>query len=90
MSAFLVIAQELHLLELFLALARNEEPETFHKVQKEKTIARLRDSLQMATWQEMSLEICMRNSAVKPAFVPTQWKLAGRQKWNPVKTIQVP
>ena len=90
MPSFLVIAQELHLLESFLALARNEEPETFHKVQNEKTIARLRDSLQMATRQATPLELRMRNSAVKPTFVPIRWKLAGREKWNSVKTIQVP
>ena len=89
-QAFLRIAAELHILESFLALARNEEPETFHKVQKEKTILRLRDELQLATGQSTPRQIRQRNSAVDPAQMEklSRWRLAGRTRWNPAKNAE--
>ena len=83
--AFIRIAKELYLLDLFLAHARNEEAETFHKIQKEKTISRLKDALDMATGMATPIEIRNRNSAADPRFLGkiTHWRMAGKTKWNP-------
>lgn len=77
---FLRIASELHALELFTALARGEEPRTFHKVQKEKTISRLRDELAMHRAEVSPKEMRKRNSKIsKPAL---KWRVSGRKSWQ--------
>ncbi len=87
LPSFIRIAKELHLLNLFLAHARNEEAETFHKIQKEKVISRLKDALDMATGKASPIEVRQRNSAADPRLLGkiTRWKMAGTSKWNPTK-----
>lgn len=78
-SAFLRIARALHALEPLLALARNEEPETFHKIQKEKTISRLKDEIAMLSGNSTPEVVRRQNSATEAPI--RLWKLAGRSKW---------
>ncbi|MFT3991214.1 MAG: helix-turn-helix transcriptional regulator [Luteolibacter sp.] len=77
-SAFLLLARELDVLHLFLALARNEEPETYHKIAKEKIISRLKDSLRMATGEADPPKIRSANGI---QLKVNRWRLAGRSKW---------
>lgn len=80
LQAFLQIAKVLDALQPLLALARGEEPETFHKIQKDKSIARLNDELAMLSKRVTPSEVRKRNSI--PIAVPiTRWKLAGSTKW---------
>jgi transcriptional regulator with XRE-family HTH domain len=78
---FLRIATELHALELFLALARGEEPMTFQKIQKEKTISRLRDELAVKRKEATPMEIRKRNTFGVTTAPIRKWRLHGREKW---------
>lgn len=82
-QSFLRIASELQALDLLLALARGEEPHTFHKIQKEKTISRLRDELAMQSKQADPMEIRQRNAPIPPI---SRWRLNGREKWMSTAT----
>jgi len=76
---FLRIATELHALESFMALARGEEPVTGHKIQKEKTIARLRDELAMQRGEVSPMDMRKRNTRIsKPV---RKWKLSSQKEW---------
>ena len=85
--SFLRIAAELQALDLLLALARGEEPLTFHKIQKEKTISRLRDEISMQRNEATPMQIRERNSlplALASKMPPIRkWRLHGREKWLP-------
>jgi len=78
LQAFLRIAKVLDALQPLLALARREEPKTFPKIQKEKTIARLNDELAMVIKRSTPSEVRQRNSISVPI---TRRKLAGSKKW---------
>jgi transcriptional regulator with XRE-family HTH domain len=76
---FLRIATELHALEPFMALVRGEEPVTVHKIQKEKTIARLRDELAMQRGEVSPMDMRKRNTRIsKPV---RKWKLSSQKEW---------
>ena len=85
LPAFLSIARELDALGLFLSLARSEEPETFHKLAKEKAMSRLRDRLALATGEINAVELRKKNTRIPEALGsgPTRWRLAGRKEWIP-------
>jgi transcriptional regulator with XRE-family HTH domain len=79
---FLRIARELHALDLFLSLARNEEPVTFHKIQKDKAISRLKDQLALANGETTPVELRKKNSHITGILEkPKRWRLAGREDW---------
>jgi transcriptional regulator with XRE-family HTH domain len=78
---FLRIATELHTLDLFLALARGEEPMTFQKIQKEKTISRLQDELAVKRKEATPMEIRKRNAFVVTNAPIRKWRMHGREKW---------
>jgi transcriptional regulator with XRE-family HTH domain len=80
---FLRIATELHVVDLFLSLAREEEPLTSHKIRKEKTIARLHDEVAMRRKEVKPMEIRKRNAVVSPTIPIRKWRLHGREKWLP-------
>lgn len=83
---FLRIATELHVLEPLMALARGEEPLTFHKIQKEKTISRLRDELAMQRAEVTPDEIRKRNSVFTTSTKSIRkWRLRGSAQWLEVK-----
>ena len=80
---FLRIATELHALEPLMALARGEEPLTVHKIQKEKTISRLRDELAMQRNEAKPTEIRKRNAVSSKSI--HKWRLHGRTQWLETK-----
>lgn len=83
---FLRIASELHALEPLMALARGEEPLTVHKIQKEKTISRLRDELAMQRAEATPGEIRQRNAMALPSDKPIRrWRLRGSDQWLEAK-----
>lgn len=87
----LKIARELHALDLFLALARNEEPVTFHKIQKDKAISRLKDQLALANGETTAEELRKKNSRVTGILEkPKRWRLAGRKDWIHTQPDQTP
>jgi len=78
---FLRIATQLHALDPILALARGEEPMTFQKIQKEKTISRLHDELAILRNEASPEETRKRNAAAVTTGPIRKWRLNGRQKW---------
>ena len=83
---FLRIAAELHALEPLMGLARGEEPLTVQKIQREKTIARLRDELAMQRAEATPGEIRKRNAMVSPpAKTARRWRLRGSDQWLEAK-----
>ena len=79
---FVRIASELHALELIMSLVRGEEPLTFHKIEKEKTIARLRDELAMQRKDATPEEIRRSNEIFPTSGKPARkWRMRGSSKW---------
>ncbi len=81
LPAFMKLAAALSADHQLLALARCEEPETFFKIEKEKTISRLMDELKIAQGEVTPAEVTRRNTAIPPARFK-QWRLASSDKWH--------
>jgi len=79
LTNLLRIAERLHVLHIFEAIARGEEPDTAQKIQREKTIARLQDEQSMKEGKSTPMELREKNS--RTPRTPSRWKLHGREKW---------
>ena len=78
---FLRIAGALHILHIFQSIARGEEPMTFQSIQKEMTIARLRDKLDILEKRATPQEVRNRNAWIKPTQPVRRFRHQSSDRW---------
>lgn len=79
LTTLLQIADRLHVLHIFEAIIRGEEPMTVEKIQKEKMAARLQDKQSMEGGKSTPMELREKNS--RTPNTPSRWRLHGSKKW---------